>query len=90
MDDVMAAIRAKVELQFLLRDLARLTGVSEEDALREALRDTLARLKGPTSREERIERARATLRLGSRSTEGRRPASQDEWDRALGYGKEGV
>ena len=90
MDDVMAAVRAKVELRSLVRELAELTGVSEDEALREALRDGLARLKGPTSPEERVAHAIASLRLGCAPPERRRAPTEAEWDRALGYGKEGV
>jgi hypothetical protein len=90
MNDVMAAIRAKVELRSLVQDLAELTGVPEDEALREALRDRLARLKGPASPEERVAHAIASLRRGCSSRERELAPTDAEWDRALGYGKEGV
>jgi len=90
MDDVMPAIRAKVELRALVCDLAALAGVSEDEALRAALRDRLARLKGPTSPEDRVAHAIASLRRGCAPRERQRAPTEAEWDRALGYGKEGV
>ena len=90
MQDVMKEIGTRARLRALTEELAELTGASAIDVVLHALEDRLARVTGPSTREERLGKVLAILR-GSSRFDGDGPVpSRREQDRTLGYGKEGV
>jgi hypothetical protein len=66
-----------------------LTGETKHEAMLVAVRERLARLKGPVSVEERTQHALALLRQLCGPRTGPVP-TRKESDRALGYRSEGV
>ena len=86
----MKEIGTRSRLRAITEELAELTGASEVDVVLQALEDRLARMTGPSTREERLGKVLATLRRSSRFDGDGPVASRREQDRAPGYGKEGV
>ena len=81
------------DVERLAAEVARLTGESKTEAIRVALEERRRRLKAvaPTERRARLLRLlRERVWPAIPKTERGRRLTQDEEDRILGYGKEGV
>lgn len=94
MEDELEAFRAEAHRNGLIRDIAALTGESAEQVVLQALEDRLARLSGPSSKAERKQHLLNVLETSvwcyaPRGQVGR-TLTQEEQDKILGYGPEGV